>query len=109
MSYTAPQQFADAVVTCKANIYFDGKVVSHSLQLADGSKKSLGLIFPGSFHFNTAAAERMEIIAGVCRARIAGQGNWIGFSAGTWFDVPANSFFDIEVQDGIAEYVCSFA
>jgi len=50
----------------------------------------------------------MEIIAGACRARIAGNGDWIGFPAGTWFDVPGNSFFEIEVADGIAEYVCTF-
>ncbi|BCR06228.1 UPF0345 protein [Desulfuromonas versatilis] len=108
MSYSAPEQFANVTVACKANIYFDGKVVSHALTLADGSKKTLGLIFPGSFKFDTAAPERMEIIAGECRVRLAGQGDWIGFAAGTWFDVPGNSFFEIVVESGIAEYVCSF-
>jgi len=108
MSYQAPEQFAGVTVACKANIYFDGKVVSHGLTLADGSRKTLGLIYPGTFKFNTDAPEKMEIIAGACRVRIAGAGDWIGFPAGTWFDVPGNSFFEIEVADGIAEYVCSF-
>jgi len=108
MSYQAPQQFEKVTVTCKANLYFDGKVVSHSIAFADGSKKTLGLIYPGSFKFNTDAPERMEIVAGACRVRIAGQGDWIGFNSGTWFDVPGNSFFEISVDAGVAEYVCSF-
>lgn len=109
MSYAAPEQFANVTVACKANIYFDGKVVSHGLTLADGSRKTLGLIFPGSFKFNTAAAEKMEIVSGACTVRIAGRGDWVGFSAGTWFEVPADSFFEISVDRGITEYICSFA
>jgi uncharacterized protein YaiE (UPF0345 family) len=108
MDYRAPEQFSNVTATCKANVYFDGKVVSHTITFADGSRKTLGLIYPGSFKFNTGVAERMEIVAGACRVRIAGAGDWIGFPAGTWFDVPANSFFEIEVGEGIAEYVCSF-
>ena len=108
MSYQAPEAFVNVTAACKANIYFDAKVVSHSLTLADGSRKTLGLIYPGTYKFNTNAPEKMEIIAGACRARIAGTGDWIGFTAGTWFDVPGNSFFEIDVADGIAEYVCSF-
>ena len=108
MDYRSPEQFANITVICKANIYFDGRVVSHTILLADGSRKTLGLIYPGSYRFNTGVAERMEIIAGACRVRVAGQGDWIDFPAGTWFDVPANAFFEIEVAEGLAEYVCSF-
>ncbi|HXV21504.1 MAG TPA: pyrimidine/purine nucleoside phosphorylase [Desulfuromonadales bacterium] len=108
MSYSAPEKFEHVTVTCKANLYFDGKVASHTIAFADGSKKTLGLIYPGSFKFNTDAPERMEIIAGACRVRLAGQGDWIGFTAGTWFDVPGKSFFEIAVETGVAEYVCSF-
>ena len=108
MSYRAPETFAPVTVSCKANIYFDGKVVSHAVTMEDGSKKTLGLIYPGSYTFNTDAPEKMEIVSGSCRVRIAGQGDWIGFDAGTWFDVPGKSSFEIEVVAGIAEYVCSF-
>ena len=108
MDYRSPEQFPNVTVTCKANVYFDGQVVSHSVTFADGSRKTLGLIYPGNYRFNTGVAERMEIVAGACRVRIAGAGDWIGFPAGTWFDVPANSFFEIEVAEGLAEYVCSF-
>lgn len=108
MDYRSPEQFSNVTATCKANIYFDGKVVSHTIVCSDGSRKTLGLIYPGTFKFNTGVAERMEIVAGACRVRIAGNGSWIGFPGGTWFDVPANSFFEIEVAEGICEYVCSF-
>jgi hypothetical protein len=108
MSYQAPEVFAGVTVACKANLYFDGKVVSHAVTFADGGKKTLGLIYPGAYKFNTDAPEKMEIVAGACRVRIAGEGDWIGFTAGTWFDVPGKSSFEIEVEEGIAEYVCSF-
>ena len=108
MEYLAPEQFSNVTATCKANVYFDGRVVSHTITLADASRKTLGLIYPGRYRFNTGVAERMEIIAGTCRVRIAGSGDWIGFPAGTWFDVPANTFFEIEVSEALAEYVCSF-
>ena len=105
---TIPQQFANVTVVTKANVYFDGKVVSHSVLFADGSKKTIGLIYPGSFHFGTNAAERMEIVAGACRVKLDGQTQWKDYGAGQVFEVPAKSGFDIGVKQGICEYVCSF-
>ena len=61
----SPEQFTGVTAIAKANVYFDGKVVSHTILLPGGAKKTLGLIYPGSYHFGTAAPERMEIIAGV--------------------------------------------
>jgi uncharacterized protein YaiE (UPF0345 family) len=92
----------------KANVYFDGKVVSHSIHFEDGSKKTLGLIFPGTYHFGTAAAERMEIIAGSCQVKLDGDTETQSIDADSFFDVPANSGFTITVEDCICEYVCSF-
>ncbi len=101
-------QFDKVCVTAKANVYFDGKVVSHTVVLPDGSKKTLGLIYPGRFTFNTGAPERMEIIAGSCEARVKGASDWTAYSAGTHFEAPGNSAFEIRVGSGIAEYICSF-
>ncbi|MEI6563859.1 MAG: pyrimidine/purine nucleoside phosphorylase [bacterium] len=100
--------FENVSVTAKANVYFDGKVVSHTVVLPDGSKKTIGLIYPGTYTFNTAAPEEMKIIAGACKARQAGASAWTPHAAGTQFDVPGNSKFDIAVESGIAEYICSF-
>lgn len=103
-----PAQFENVTAVAKANVYFDGKVVSHTIKFADGSKKTLGLIYAGKFHFGTDKAERMEIVAGQCSVKIDGQSAVQSYGAGTFFDVPAKSGFDIEVGSGICEYICSF-
>ena len=103
-----PLQFAGVTVYTKANVYFDGKVVSHSLLMPDGAKKTLGLIYPGSYHFGTAAPERMEIVAGTCHVTLDGQNAVKEYATGTHFDVPGKSGFTIEVPDGVCEYICSF-
>ncbi|MFN7564184.1 MAG: pyrimidine/purine nucleoside phosphorylase, partial [Prosthecobacter sp.] len=48
-----PAEFPGVTAVAKANVYFDGKVVSHTILFPDGSKKTLGLIYPGDFHFGT--------------------------------------------------------
>lgn len=102
------KQFDNVSVVCKANVYFDGKVVSHTVLFPDNTRKSLGLIYPGQYTFNTGAPEIMEISAGSCRARIKGEADWKTYPAGTAFTVAGNSAFDIAVESGVAEYICSF-
>jgi uncharacterized protein YaiE (UPF0345 family) len=101
-------KFENVTAIAKANVYFQGKVVSHTILLADGTKKTLGLIYPGEYHFGTDAAERMDIIAGRCRVRLDGQSAWSDYDAGSVFRVAAKSGFDISVGADIAEYVCTF-
>jgi uncharacterized protein YaiE (UPF0345 family) len=100
--------FTNVTVDAKANVYFDGSVVSHTIHFADGTKKTLGLIYPGKFHFGTAAPERMEIIAGACEVILDGTDGTLTVEAGSAFDVAGNSGFTIKVADGICEYICSF-
>ncbi len=102
------KQFDGVSVVCKANIYFDGRVVSHSVQFKDGSKKTVGLIYPGSYTFNTDLPEKMEMISGSCKVKVAGDAVFKDYAAGTSFNVPGKSSFEITVDGGIAEYVCSF-
>lgn len=104
---TAPDRFEHVTAITRANVYFDGKVVSHGLVTADGQKKTLGLIFPGSYAFNTAAPELMQITAGNCRVKLDGDGAWTNHPAGSSFHVPAQSRFEI-AADEICQYVCSF-
>ncbi|HMV39762.1 MAG TPA: pyrimidine/purine nucleoside phosphorylase [Plasticicumulans sp.] len=103
-----PTQIDQVSVPVKANVYFDGKVVSHTLLHADGSKQTLGLIQPGEYRFSTGAPERMDIVAGNCRVRLAGLPDWSGYASGESFDVPGDSAFEIAVDDGLCEYLCSF-
>ena len=103
-----PTSFTGVTVHTKANVYFDGRVVSHTVLMPDGAKKTLGLIHPGSYHFGTGAPERMEITAGACRVTLDGQAAVQEHATGTFFDVPGQGGFTIEVPAGICEYICSF-
>ncbi len=103
-----PSELPGVTAVTKANIYFDGQVVSHTVLMPDGAKKTLGLIYPGRFHFGTGAPERMEIVAGACRVTLDGATTASDYAAGTYFDVPGNAGFTIEIADGICEYICSF-
>lgn len=100
-------QFDNVSVVKKANIYFDGKCVSHTVLFADGTKKTIGIIFPSTLKFNTGAAEIMELNAGKCRIRLADVTEWNTYEGGQQFEVPANSSFDIETVETL-DYVCHF-
>lgn len=108
MSEPASLQFPNVTAVAKANVYFDGKVVSHTILAADGSRKTLGIIFPGTYHFSTDAAEVMEIVAGSCSVMLDGEEDDEIYDEGASFEVPAQSGFTIVVSDGLCEYVCSF-
>jgi uncharacterized protein YaiE (UPF0345 family) len=92
----------------QANVYFDGKCISHSFTLADGTRKSAGVILPSTLEFNTGAAEIMECVAGACEYKLAGSEVWVASKAGERFSVPANSRFQIRCTEPY-HYVCHFA
>ena len=98
----------NASVSTRANVYFDGKCVSHSLTLADGSEKSVGVILPSTLSFSTGVPERMEGTGGRCEYRLAGSDTWVASGAGETFSVPANSRFDIRVSGEPYSYICHF-
>ncbi len=106
---TQSAQFDAVSVVKKANVYFDGKCVSHSIVLADGVKKSVGVILPSALTFNTGVPEIMEGVAGSCRVRLKGETEWKTYGAGESFNVPGDSSFDIEVVGDAYHYVCHFA
>ena len=104
-------QFDNVSVIKKANVYFDGKCVSHTVQFADGTRKSVGVILPtevpATLTFNTGAPEIMECVAGACRYKLQGE-DWKTSAAGESFAVPGNSSFEIEVAGEPYHYVCHF-
>jgi uncharacterized protein YaiE (UPF0345 family) len=108
MHGSAPTSFPDVEAVCKANVYFDGRVVSHTILAADGTRRTLGLIFPGTYHFGTAAPELMQIVAGTARVRLHGETAFTSYGPGTAFRIPGSSSFDIASDDAIVEYVCTF-
>ena len=101
-------QFDNVSVVKKANVYFDGKCVSHPVQFADGTKKTVGVILPASLTFTTSVPEIMEGVGGSCRVKLKGQTEWTTYGAGQSFDVPGNSSFEIKVEGEPYHYICHF-
>ena len=94
-------------LTTKANVYFDGKCISHGFTLADGTKKSAGVVLPSQLTFGTAAAEIMECVAGSCEYKLAGSDQWLTSKPGEQFSIAGNSSFEIRVTEAY-HYICHF-
>ena len=90
-----------------ANVYFDGACVSHTFHDTEGTRRTAGVILPGTFTFSTGAPEVMELHGGACRVRLAGSEEWTEHAAGESFSVPWDSSFDIEVSEALS-YVCHY-
>ena len=75
--------------------------------LPNGTRSTIGVIFPSSLTFNTQAPELMEINLGKCKVRLQGESDWKTYGAGEKFTVPGNSSFDIETIE-MLDYVCHF-
>lgn len=104
-------QFDQVTVFTKSNVYFGGLCVSHTIQLADGTRKTLGVLIPNptgeALVFNTNAAEVMEITSGECWVTVANTEK-VCVKAGESFDVPANSQFTVELTEPV-DYICHYA
>src|SRR4051812_12421018 len=100
-------QFNNVSVIAKSNIYFDGKCVSHTVLFPDGTKKTIGVIFPSTLNFGTAQPEKMDVVAGKCRVKMKDSAEWKTYGAGQSFSAPGNSSFDIETLETL-DYVCHY-
>jgi purine/pyrimidine-nucleoside phosphorylase len=98
--------FENVSITKKANVYFDGQVTSRTVSFQDGSKKTLGIMLPGDYEFNTDAKELMEITSGQMEVLLPGE-QWQSIKGGERFEVPGNSSFQLKVSE-ISDYCCSF-
>ena len=102
-------QFDNVSVVKKANVFFDGKCVSHTVLFPDGSRKTVGVVLPDSqLTFNVSTPELMEITAGECSVKIAGESAFKTYAAGSSFKIAANSSFEIHTGAEAVNYVCSF-
>lgn len=99
--------FNNVTVSRAANIYFDGKVSSRTVLFADGTKKTLGVMLPGEYEFDTAKKERMEIEAGEMSVLLPGESEWRSIRGGQSFEVPANALFQLKVSTPV-DYCCSY-
>ena len=90
----------------KHNEYFDGKVQSVAFERV-GQKQSVGVIDAGEYHFGTAAAERMHVVSGALIVKLDGTDDFVRYPAGTYFEVPSDSGFDVRAENPTA-YLCEY-
>ncbi len=100
-------KFESVSVVKAANVYFDGNVTSRSVEFADGSLKTLGIMLPGEYKFNTGKPELMEIQSGELTYCLAGETTWHAVKGGEAFNVPGNSHFLLKITK-VTDYICSF-
>ncbi len=100
-------EFKNVTIVKKANIYFNGGVTSRTVLFPDGSKKTLGVMLPGEYEFNTSDREVMDIYSGEMDVLLPGEQDWKTIKSGESFQVPANSRFNLKVKV-VSDYCCSF-
>jgi uncharacterized protein YaiE (UPF0345 family) len=100
-------EFNNVSVVKEANVYFDGRVTSRSVLFGDGSKKTLGIMLPGEYEFNTDAKEIIEILSGELDVLLPQNKDWKSCRAGAVFEVPANAKSQLKVRT-LVDYCCSF-
>lgn len=100
-------KFLGVSVVREANIYFDGKVTSRTIEFPDGGVKTLGIMLPGDYEFGTAKPEKMEIQAGRLMVLLPGEADWRQVEAGDSFDVAGNAKFKLKVTE-VVDYCCTY-
>jgi purine/pyrimidine-nucleoside phosphorylase len=100
-------EFKNVTIVKEANVYFDGKVTSRTVLFADGSKKTLGIMLPGEYTFNTDAPELMDILSGDLEVLLPGAKGWQAIRGCEQFAVPAKSSFSLKIKT-LTDYCCSF-
>lgn len=99
-------EFSNVSVVKKANVYFDGNVISRTVKFADGSTKTLGFMQAGEYVFNVGVPEIMEIQSGDLDVLLPNE-DWKSIKSGEAFNVPENSQFKMRVHTP-TDYICSF-
>ena len=99
--------YKNVTVNKLANIYFEGKVISRNITFNDNTIKTLGVMLPGEYEFNTQSKELMEIISGELNLQLEGETNWNTFKGGMNFNVSKDSSFKVKVLK-IVNYSCSY-
>jgi uncharacterized protein YaiE (UPF0345 family) len=96
----------NASIVKEANIYYDGNVTSRTVELADGSTVSLGIMLPGNYTFGTNEGEIMEMQSGDLEIKLPGK-EWKTLNTPETFNVGANASFDVKVKT-VTDYCCSY-
>ena len=100
-------EFKNVTLIKEANVYDNGKVSSRVFYLESGEKKTLGFMLAGEYTFNSNEEELMEVLNGSMKAKVANESEFKTYTKGESFIVPANSSFDV-IVDEFADYCCSY-
>ncbi|WP_030552435.1 pyrimidine/purine nucleoside phosphorylase [Streptomyces exfoliatus] len=90
----------------KVNEYFDGTVKSIAFEGSEGPA-TVGVMAAGEYEFGTAKREIMHVVSGALTVKLPGSDVWEKFGAGSRFDVPADSKFQLKVAVETA-YLCEY-
>ena len=90
----------------KVNEYFDGNVKSLGFDTSTGTA-TVGVMAPGEYEFGTGKPEIMHVVAGALTVLLPGSSEWVTFEAGSQFNVPGDSKFQLKVAVDTA-YLCEF-
>jgi uncharacterized protein YaiE (UPF0345 family) len=99
--------FEKVTVMKAANIYYEGKVQSRTILLADGSRKTLGVYLPGEYEFSSQEKEVVEMTRGEVEVLFPGDRGWSRVRAGESYTAEPGRVFKVRCRE-IAEYVCDY-
>jgi len=100
-------KFIGVNVVRAANVYYDGKVTSRSLEFPDGTVRTLGIMLPGEYSFATSSPELVEVNSGFVLVQLPESEQWLEKRAGDSFQVPGDSTFRVFVQQ-LLDYTCTY-
>ncbi|OVE73452.1 hypothetical protein BVX94_03875 [bacterium B17] len=90
----------------EVNEYFDGSVKSLEVSAEDG-RKTVGVMQPGEYDFETETTEIMTVVFGEISVYYEDEGEWEDYGVGASFDVPAESTLKVKTsQDSV--YLCEY-
>jgi uncharacterized protein YaiE (UPF0345 family) len=98
--------FKNVSVVKEANIYYNGKVTSRTIEFEDATTKSLGIMLPGDYTFGTKEAEIMEMLSGELEIKLPNE-DYKSLNTPETFEVPANASFDLKIKT-VTDYCCSY-
>lgn len=102
------ERFDNVSVSLRANVYFDGRVSSRSVFFPDGTRKTLGVILPGTFEFDVANKEIVTLLRGNAEVLLPPEKKeWVKVTEGDSFTVIADSTYVIRCCE-VVEYACNY-
>lgn len=100
------ETFEGATIVVDANVYYDGRVTSRELVTADGVRKTLGIILPGEYEFESEDEEAIEIRRGTLDVTLPGE-DPTTVGPGETVVVPPGTTFTVETDD-VVDYCCTY-